>query len=179
LGRSGAYRLLQVLYQKDAAMSKGRTPPPATIDHAAQLRDRLGKAAYAQWQMETGMLPSWEQLSADERVSWQMIGQAVMDVIVKRGAQMGQISVNTSYGYDTQRPYVDLHVDHSPAQLTPGKAREIAMRILEMADASESEAILMGFARDQLELSIAEAGKLLNLLRQYRERSLGTKAESA
>lgn len=54
---------LYALFEKGAVVkSKGRTPPPVPVDHAAALRDRLGKAAYI----------------ADERndVPWQQCARA-------------------------------------------------------------------------------------------------------
>jgi hypothetical protein len=160
-------------------MSKGRTPPPAPIDHAAALRDRLGKAAYTQWQRETGELPSWEQLSHAERVSWQMIGQAVMDVIVDKGDRRGEFAVSSIYGYASQKPYVNIEVSMSPTQVTPAKAREMALMLLESADASESDAVLIGYARDVLDLDERGAAQLLNQLRQYRDKQIGQEARSA
>jgi hypothetical protein len=157
-------------------VSKGRKVPDQPIDHAANLRDRLGRAAYDA--IPDDGAPPWERITESGREDWRTIGQAVMDVIVKRDRTMGQIGVSTKFAYDTQRPYVDLHVDLSPAQFTPGKAREIALLLLETADASETEATLMAFARE-IGLDIAEAGKLLNQLRQYREKQRGTEASSA
>ena len=163
-------------------MKKGRTPPPrpdAPIDHAANLRDRLGKAAYAQWQMESGMLTSWEQLSKAERVSWQMIGQAVMDVIVVRDDRRSDFSVSSIYGYTSKKPHVNVEVSVSPMQMSPAKARETALFLLESADAAESDAVLIGYARDVLDLDDHGAAQLLAQFRAYREKQLGTKADSA
>jgi len=160
-------------------MSKGRTPPPAQIDHAAQLRNRLGKAAYTQWQRETGELPSYEQLSPAERDSWQMIGHAVMDVIVKRDQRMGQVSIASTFGYATQKPYVELSLDTSPAQFSPAKAREIGLWLLEAADASESDAVLMAFARDEIGLDERRAAQLLDQFRKAREKARGSEVSSA
>lgn len=160
-------------------MSKGRKVPPATIDHAAALRERIGRAAYTQWRNETGQLPSWEQLSALERVAWQMIGQAVMNVIVDPGDRRGDFSVSSIYGYASQKPYVNVEVSMSPMQCSPAKAREMALMLLEAADASESDAVLIGYAKDVLDLDERGAAQLLNHLRQYREKQRGTEASSA
>jgi len=160
-------------------VSKGRTPPPATIDHARNLRERVGKAAYTQWRNETGQLPSWEQLSADERVAWQMIGQAVMDVIVVKDDRQGDFSVSSIYGYKNQKPYVNVEVSVSPMQMSPAKAREIALMLLECADAAESDAALIAFARDTIGLDDTRAGQLLSQFRQLREQRRGTEVDSA
>lgn len=158
---------------------KGRTPPPAQVDHAAQLRDRLGKAAYAQWQRESGMLAPWEQLSDAERVSWQQIGQAVMRQFVKRDPRQGEISVQSIVSSENGKPYVQFACDISPTQFTPGKAREIALMLLESADASESDAVLMAFARERIGLDQVGAAQLLDQLRQQREKVRGTEVSSA
>jgi len=158
---------------------KGRTPPPAQVDHAAQLRNRLGEAAYTQWQRETGELPSYAQLSEDERISWQMIGQAVMDVIVDKGDRRGEFSVASIYGYATQKPYINVEVSISPMQVTPGKAREMALMLLESADASESDAVLIGYAGEVLGLDAQGAAQLLNQLRHYRDKQRGSETKSA
>jgi hypothetical protein len=64
-------------------------------------------------------------------------------------------------------------------QLSPAKAREIALMLLESADASESDAVLMGYARDVLDLNEQGSAQLLNQFRAYRERQRGKAAESA
>ena len=158
---------------------KGRTPPPATIDHAGALRERLGRAAYAQWQMESGQLPAWEQLSAAERDSWQMIGHAVMREIVKRDPRQGEISTQGIVSSQNGKPFVQFACDISPTQFTPGKAREIALMLLEAADAAESDAVLMTFARDSIGLDDTRAAQLLDQVRKAREQSRGTEVSSA
>lgn len=158
---------------------KGRTPPPPVVDHAAALRERLGNAAYVQWRNETGQLPSREQLSALERVAWQQIGQAVMDVIVDKSDRRGDFTVSSIYGYASQKPYVNVEVSMSPMQMSPAKAREIALMLLESADASESDAVLIGYAKNVLDLDERGAAQLLDQLRTYREKALGREATSA
>jgi len=158
---------------------KGRTPPPAQIDHAAALRDRLGKAAYTQWQRETGELPSYAQLSDAERVSWQLIGQAVMQEIVKRDPRMGEISTQGIVSNQNGKPYVQFACDISPTQFTPGKAREVALMLLEAADAAESDAVLMAFARNEIGLDDVRAAQLLDQFRKSREKTRGSEVSSA
>jgi hypothetical protein len=158
---------------------KGRTPPPAGVDHAAALRERLGNAAYVQWRNETGQLPSWEQLSALERVAWQQIGQAVMDVIVDKGDRRGDFTVSSIYGYASQKPYVNVEVSMSPMQMSPAKAREIALMLLESADASESDAVLIGYAKDVLGLDEKGAAQVLDQLRRYRDKQRGSAVDTA
>jgi len=158
-----------------ATLSKGRKVPDPPIDHAAALRDRLGKAAYETHRSDG----DWRSLPDAEREHWRTIGQAVMEQIVKRDNRMGQISITSTYGYTTQKPYVELSMDSSPAQFSPDKAREIALWLLEASDASESDAVLMAFARDQIGLDERRSAQLLDQFRQYREKQRGSAVDSA
>lgn len=168
-------------------MSKGRKVPDSATDHAAQLRERLGRVvreawiAWAKEQPETkeSWFSPWEELAEPFKEADRRIGQAVMEQIVKRDRTMGQISVASTFGYATQKPYVELTMDVSPAQFSPAKAREIALMLLEAADASESDAVLMAFARDTIGLDERRAAQLLDQFRQMRERNRGTEASSA
>ncbi len=100
-------------------MSKGRKVPDQPIDHAAQLRDRLGRAAYeAAFDHEP---VAWAEADADRRERYRKIGQAVMDVIVDRGARSGEFAVSSIYGYKNQKPYVNVEVTVSPMQMSPGQ----------------------------------------------------------
>jgi len=51
--------------------------------------------------------------------------------------------------------------------------------LLEAADAAESDAVLMAFARDQIGLDDTGAAQLLNQFRKSREQARGTEAKSA
>jgi hypothetical protein len=160
-------------------MSRGRTPPPRPIDHKAALRERLGRAAYHEWQTQSGQLPAWEQLTEGEREQWRTIGQAVMDQIVRRDPRRGEISTEGIISAQTGQPYVQLAIDISPTQLTPGKAREVALMLLEAADAAESDAVLNRFAREQIGLDELGAAQLIAQFRKSREQARGTEASSA
>jgi hypothetical protein len=169
-------------------MSKGRkVPDPAPIDHAANLRERLGRVvreawiAWAKEQKETkdSWLSPWEELAEPFKEADRRIGQAVLDTITGGGAQRGEFATSSIYGYASKEPYVNLEVSVSPMQLSPAKARECALMLLESADASESDAVLIGYARDVLDLDMQGAAQLLNQFRQYREKQRGTEAQSA
>lgn len=157
---------------------KGRNVPPAQVDHAAQLRDRLGRAAYDAMPVEPGDV-SWERLTEAGREMWRTVGQAVMRAIVDKGDQRGEFTVSSIYGYASQKPYVNIEVSVSPMQVSPGKAREMALMLLESADAAESDAVLIGFARDVLDLDAQRSAQLLNQFRQYRDKQHGTEARTA
>ena len=102
-------------------MSKGRKVPDPPTDHAANLRERLGKVAY---EAAFDHVPSpWEEIVEARRERYRTIGQAVMDAIVRKASRrQGQIGVASSYGAATHQPYVELTIDVSPAPL-PGLRR--------------------------------------------------------
>lgn len=159
-------------------MRKKHAVPDAPIDHAANLRERLGRAAYAAMPVEPGDI-AWDDISESGREMWRRVGDAVMHVIVVPGAQRGEFAVSSIYGYTTRKPYVNVEVSSSPMQVSPAKAREMALMLLESADASESDAALLGYVRDVLDLDEVGAAQLLNQFRAYRERQRGTEAQSA
>lgn len=158
---------------------KGRTPPPATIDHAAALRERLGKAAYEAFPEDDYPSPAWNRITESGREMWRAVGQAVMREIVKRDPRMGEISTQGIVSSANGKPYVQFALDISPTQFTPGKAREVALMLLEAADAAESDAVLMAFARESIGLDDTGAAQLLNQFRKAREQARGTEASSA
>lgn len=102
-----------------------------------------------------------------------------MKEIVKRDPRQGEISTQSIVSSQTGKPYVQFALDISPTQFTPGKAREIALMLLEAADAAESDAALMAFARDQIGLDDARAAQLLDQFRKAREQARGTEASAA
>lgn len=157
-------------------MSKGRTPPHKPIDHAAALRDRLGRAAY-EAAFDHVPVP-WSETDETRRERYRTIGQAVMNQIVKRDPRKGEISTEGIVSIQG-KPYVQLAIDISPTQLTPGKAREVALMLLEAADAAESDAVLMQFAREMIGLDDIRAAQLLDQLRKSREQARGTEVQSA
>jgi hypothetical protein len=159
-------------------IKRNRTPPPATIDHAAALRDRLGRAAYEAATGSEGD-STWETANATSKELYRRVGQAVMNVIVPRDERRGDFTVSSIYGYKNQTPYVNVETSMSPMQMSPAKAREIALMPLESADASESDAVMIGYARDVLDMDEKGAAQLLAQLRHYREKQRGTEARSA
>lgn len=159
-------------------MPKGREAPPPGTNHAENFAERLGQAAYSA-HPDPSARP-WEQLRPLERASWVAIGKAVLDAVMPKGRRRGSIAVASLYSSKTQEPLVEVHIDFSPTQLTPGKAREIALMLLEAADAAESDAVLMGYVQSAngLGLDMVNASKLLVRFRQYREQQRGHKVDT-
>lgn len=160
-------------------MPKGREAPPAVTNHAETFAERLGQAAYSA-QRDPRARP-WEELRPQERAEWRAIGQAVLGAVMTKGQRRGSIEIASIYSSKTHQPLVEVRIDLSPTHLSPGKAREIALLLLEAADAAESDAALMGYAQSEmgLGLDMANASKLLAQLRQYREQQRGDKVETA
>lgn len=159
-------------------MSKGRNVPPAQIDHAANLRERLGKAAYEAFPEDDYPSVAWERLTEAGRESWRAVGDAVLKVVKTPGRRLGDLSVASVYTPDG-RALVELTTDTSPSQFSPGKAREIGLMLLEAADAAESDALIARFGRETLDLSIVQAAQLIDQFRKLRERARGEHTEAA
>lgn len=153
---------------------KGRTVPSPTIDHAAQLRDRMGAAAAAAF--NPGV--KWETYAEVQREQYRAVGQAVLDAIKTRGQRRGDLSVASIYTPDG-RPIVELTADTSPAQFSPAKAREIALMLLEAADAAESDALIAMFGRETLGLDMVDSARLIDRFRQLREKTRGRRTDTA
>lgn len=156
-------------------MSKGRTPPEKRIDHAAALRDRLGQVAI---QVDNPGV-QWDRLAEVEREHWRAIGQAVFDAITtKRRGMMGHFEAGSGYSAQRSEPYVEIAVDLSPMQISPAKAREMGLMLLECAEAAESDALLAAFGRDQIGLDQVRVAQLLDQFRRAREQRLGGKVDA-
>lgn len=160
---------------------KGRVAPPAQIDHQAVLRERLARAAYAAAARQSifGFGLDWDALEPAEHAAWSAVGMAVLAQLTAPGNQRGQIAVASLISARSGEPMVDLRIAISPLQIAPGKAREIALLLLEAADAAESDAALNEFAKESMGLEDAQAAALIVHLRAQRERRRGKAVESA
>ncbi len=157
-------------------MTKGRKIPDAVVDHTSALRDRLGFTAYIADPAST--IP-WQDLPKATKEYWRTVADSVMQAIVKPSQRSGSIGVASSYGAATKRPYVELTCDISPIQFSPAKAREIALLLLECADAAESDAVVIEFGRHVLDLDEQHAAQLLEQFRRFREFRRGKEVDVA
>lgn len=157
-------------------MSKGRKVPGEPIDHAAELRDRLGQAAAEAF--NPGV--TWETYAEVQREQYRAVGMAVFKSITQdRRGMKGTFEVVSGYSSQRHEPFVEVAMDMSPVQMSPGKAREMGLMLLECAEAAESDAQIMGFAMGAMGLDRASAAKLLDLFRQAREQRRGGKVDTA
>lgn len=87
----------------------------------------------------------------------------------------GIISVSSGFGRNTKEPFVVIGMANptesaNPAvQIVADRAREIAMQILEAADAAESDGFIVGWLSGTADLSEGQVGALLADFRSYRE----------
>jgi hypothetical protein len=88
----------------------------------------------------------------------------------------GHLSISSTFGHDTQLPYVTIAIANQNESANPmvqmeaNRAREIAMYILEAADGAESDGFLIGWLGKDADLSEGQIGALLADFRAYRER---------
>lgn len=161
-------------------MSKGRKAPDVEsqpLNHAAAFRDRLGRAA---WEAADDAAAPWEQIPEFKRDRFRRIGIAVFEAItIQRRGIRGTFEIGSGYAHGRREPYVEIAVDLSPAQFSPAKARELAMLLLECADAAESDAALWQFAQETLDLDDRQSASLIAQFRKLRDARRGGKVSAA
>lgn len=84
-------------------------------------------------------------------------------------AQPTPVTVQSGYGARTQAPFVELQIGDYAIQMAPPKARELAMLLLEAAEASETDALIMGIFRDDEPLG----AQLCGIFRNWRDKRAG------
>lgn len=71
-------------------------------------------------------------------------------------------------------PFIQLLLDEEIiAQMSPGQARDHARAVMESAETAEQDAFLLDFARNQIGLPFADAGRIIVAFREYRARTTG------
>lgn len=80
------------------------------------------------------------------------------------------ISVVGNFGVNTEQPYVTISTPNQVNQVPVEQAREIAQNILEQAATAEQDGFLFAFLHDKLEVDLANVGRLIADLRDYRAR---------
>lgn len=156
-------------------MTRGRKVPDKAIDHAAALRERVGRAAAGAF--NPGV--AWETYAEVQREQYSDVGMAVFNAITQqRRGIAGVFEVVSGYSSQRLEPFVEVSVNMSPFQISADKAREMGLMLLECAEAAESDAQIMSFATSALDMDQAEAARLLDLFRQAREQRRGRKVDS-
>lgn len=101
-----------------------------------------------------------------------------------------KIGVESIYGHNTRRPIVQVVIPRSTRapvmrrgpdgpiedrdvfglQLSPDEARDLALNLLEGAEASLGDGFVMDFFTREMDLTLEEAAPLMLKLRGYRQR---------
>lgn len=81
-------------------------------------------------------------------------------------------NVSSGFGARTREGYVQLIIEAADfmTQMSPDNARELAINLLQCAEAAEGDAFLMTFMREQVKVSDEQAVQILIEFRQWRER---------
>lgn len=83
---------------------------------------------------------------------------------------MPELFIKSGYGANTEEPFVSLHYSDTVIQVSPPKAREIALMLLESAEAAEQDCFLMEWAQAETKVDERGAAMLLNEFRLWRKR---------
>lgn len=135
-------------------MDKGRSAPPVTSNLAGIIAD-LREAAAADTD---------HPASALINVAAEVIATLQQQLRPKLNDQ-GEVVFHVSSGVTTdRRPFVTVQYGESITQMSPTQAREVALNILQGAEAAEGDAILVRF----LDLEPPQAAALLVGLRAAR-----------
>jgi len=85
---------------------------------------------------------------------------------------MGDILVSSGYGGNTRKPFVMMEAEalDRPMQLSPAEARDLALNLLQAADAAEGDAFLVEFFRKELGQDDKVAASILHQYREFRKK---------
>jgi len=90
--------------------------------------------------------------------------------IAFKAAESDTIGVTSGFGRNTQTPFVTVAISSPAVQMPASQARQIALQILEAADAAESDGFILSWIAGRAALSEQQAATLLGDFRAYRER---------
>jgi hypothetical protein len=80
-----------------------------------------------------------------------------------------EIWVTSSYGAKARSPLVNFHYQDVVIQMEPEKAREVALMLLEVSEASEQDAFMFEYAQKVIGVDENSAGGLLIEFRKWRQ----------
>jgi hypothetical protein len=111
------------------------------------------------------------------------IAAAVLKVTFTR-PEGGHVMITGGFGRNTDQPFITLGVSNPTEsanpilQLTVPQAREVALQLLESAEAAVSDGMILSWLGQEIgEMDEERAGMLLAEFRAYRDRWQGTKGE--
>lgn len=79
-----------------------------------------------------------------------------------------EIRIESMVASRDQQPYVVVKWGEEAGQLTPSEARAHALKVLEAAEAAETDAFLVSFLLHRLEVDLGRALHILQDFRGYR-----------
>lgn len=79
------------------------------------------------------------------------------------------ITVTSGFGHNTRQPFVQMLIFRADwmTQMSPAKARELALNLMACADAAESDGFLVGFL--QTVIGVDDMSKIADVLSHFRE----------
>lgn len=79
------------------------------------------------------------------------------------------IQITTGYRANTKEPFVEMNVPKRRIQMSPENARDLALNLLQAAEAAYSDAFLVEFYRDALQAEEELTAGVLIEFRKWRE----------
>lgn len=79
------------------------------------------------------------------------------------------INVTSGYGHNTKEPFVEINAPQLRIQMSPENARDLALNLLQAAEAAYSDGFLIEFLTDAIGSDPAQAAMLLGEFRKWRE----------
>jgi hypothetical protein len=123
-----------------------------------------------------------EDIASGKESAPRQAAGAALDRIRLEPPGPGEIRVSSGYGRKTRAPFVTLALppDVSTVQLPPDQARQIAMQLLEAAEASHSDAFLAGYLRTKVGLEdIEKIAMVIEDARAFRDACRAEPGEAA
>jgi hypothetical protein len=87
--------------------------------------------------------------------------------------------VASGYGGNTRQPFVEVQLGEYTTQMSPEKAIELALNMLEAAEAAWSDAFITEFMERSVGLETPQAAQVLRRYRQWRAKRRGEGVQSA
>ena len=121
----------------------------------------------------------WEDLPEEVREADRRIGEAVADAVLEAamGVRVGEdtehrIEVQSGFGANTREPFVTLTLPdgRDRIQMRAHEARDLAVNILQGAEAALTDGLVVEFFRGKVGLGMPEVAGILSQLRAYRVR---------
>ena len=86
------------------------------------------------------------------------------------------ILVSSGYGGNTREPFVEIKMDYPkdhPLQIHPDEARQLAMNLLQAADAADTDSFLFEFVSKDLNAGDHAGANILMEFRKFRDERRG------